>query len=49
MLSCSVSSIMWSHSGFNLGPPDYESGATPQLSYETDSIFNDGMLFILLQ
>ena len=26
---------MWSHQGLNLGPPDYESGATNQLSYGT--------------
>ena len=26
---------MWSHQGLNLGPPDYESGATNQLSYRT--------------
>ena len=25
----------WSHQGLNLGPPDYESGATNQLSYRT--------------
>ena len=24
---------MWSHLGLNQGPPDYESGATNQLSY----------------
>ena len=26
---------LWSHQGLNLGPPDYESGATNQLSYRT--------------
>ena len=25
----------WSHLGLNQGPPDYESGATNQLSYRT--------------
>ena len=24
---------MWAHLGLNQGPPDYESGATNQLSY----------------
>ena len=28
----------WSHQGLNLGPPDYESGATNQLSYRTNII-----------
>ena len=27
--------VSWSHQGLNLGPPDYESGATNQLSYRT--------------
>ena len=27
--------FMWSHLGLNQGPPDYESGATNQLSYRT--------------
>ena len=27
--------FLWSHLGLNQGPPDYESGATNQLSYET--------------
>ena len=27
--------LLWSHQGLNLGPPDYESGATNQLSYRT--------------
>ena len=27
--------VLWSHQGLNLGPPDYESGATNQLSYRT--------------
>ena len=27
--------FLWSHQGLNLGPPDYESGATNQLSYRT--------------
>ncbi len=31
----SVSAFPWSHQGLNLGPPDYESGATNQLSYRT--------------
>ena len=26
---------LWSHLGLNQGPPDYESGATNQLSYRT--------------
>ena len=26
---------VWSHLGLNQGPPDYESGATNQLSYGT--------------
>ena len=30
-----LSSCMWSHLGLNQGPPDYESGATNQLSYRT--------------
>ena len=30
-----ASFLVWSHKGLNLGPPDYESGATNQLSYET--------------
>ena len=29
---------MWSHLGLNQGPPDYESGATNQLSYRTPRI-----------
>ena len=28
-------SFLWSHLGLNQGPPDYESGATNQLSYRT--------------
>ena len=28
--------FLWSHQGLNLGPPDYESGATNQLSYRTN-------------
>ena len=31
----SVEERLWSHQGLNLGPPDYESGATNQLSYRT--------------
>ena len=31
----SESDFLWSHQGLNLGPPDYESGATNQLSYRT--------------
>ena len=27
---------LWSHLGLNQGPPDYESGATNQLSYRTN-------------
>ena len=27
--------LLWSHLGLNQGPPDYESGATNQLSYGT--------------
>ena len=27
--------FLWSHLGLNQGPPDYESGATNQLSYRT--------------
>ena len=30
-----ASFLVWSHKDLNLGPPDYESGATNQLSYET--------------
>ena len=29
---------MWSHLGSNQGPPDYESGATNQLSYRTENV-----------
>ena len=29
--------FLWSHLGLNQGPPDYESGATNQLSYRTPS------------
>ena len=32
-------SFLWSHLGLNQGPPDYESGATNQLSYRTSSEF----------
>ena len=28
-----VSAFLWSQQGLNLWPPDYESGATNQLSY----------------
>ena len=28
--------VLWSHLGLNQGPPDYESGATNQLSYRTN-------------
>ena len=31
--------LLWSHLGLNQGPPDYESGATNQLSYRTSSEF----------
>ena len=30
--------LLWSHLGLNQGPPDYESGATNQLSYGTRSL-----------
>ena len=30
--------LLWSHQGLNLGPPDYESGATNQLSYRTKDL-----------
>ena len=30
---------VWSHLGLNQGPPDYESGATNQLSYGTQPVF----------
>ena len=30
---------VWSHLGLNQGPPDYESGATNQLSYGTPKSF----------
>lgn len=30
-----MQSLSWSHLGLNQGPPDYESGATNQLSYRT--------------
>ena len=33
---CETSLILWSHLGLNQGPPDYESGATNQLSYRTN-------------
>ena len=29
--------LLWSRLGLNQGPPDYESGATNQLSYGTSS------------
>ena len=29
---------LWSHLGLNQGPPDYESGATNQLSYRTPNL-----------
>ena len=32
------SDFLWSHLGLNQGPPDYESGATNQLSYRTPAI-----------
>ncbi len=31
--------LSWSHLGLNQGPPDYESGATNQLSYRTLSVY----------
>ena len=34
--------LLWSHQGLNLGPPDYESGATNQLSYRTNILFAFG-------
>ena len=34
--------LLWSHQGLNLGPPDYESGATNQLSYRTIILFAFG-------
>ena len=37
-----MSSLLWSHQGLNLGPPDYESGATNQLSYRTSILFAFG-------
>ena len=33
-----ASAFLWSHQGLNLGPPDYESGATNQLSYRTNNL-----------
>ena len=30
--------FLWSHLGLNQGPPDYESGATNQLSYRTPNL-----------
>ena len=30
--------FLWSHLGLNQGPPDYESGATNQLSYRTATL-----------
>lgn len=30
---CCMPFALWIHQGLNLGPPDYESGATNQLSY----------------
>ena len=44
-----ASFLVWSHKGLNLGPPDYESGATNQLSYETNiCIMNSFCLNIVL-
>ena len=44
-----ASFLVWSHKGLNLGPPDYESGATNQLSYETNiCIINSSCLSIVL-
>ena len=31
-----ASFLVWSHKVLNIGPPDYESGATNQLSYGTN-------------
>ena len=30
-----MAALLWFHLGLNQGPPDYESGATDQLSYGT--------------
>ena len=35
---------LWSHQDLNLGPPDYESGATNQLSYRTKVALNNPVL-----
>ena len=40
---------MWSHQGLNLGPPDYESGATNQLSYRTNILSAFGNFFVGLR
>ena len=39
----------WSHQGLNLGPPDYESGATNQLSYRTNILFAFGVFCVELR
>ena len=41
--------FVWSHQGLNLGPPDYESGATNQLSYRTNISFAFGDFFVGLR
>ena len=41
--------FLWSHQGLNLGPPDYESGATNQLSYRTNILFAFGNFFVELR
>ena len=39
-----ASAFLWSHQGLNLGPPDYESGATNQLSYRTNNLLWFGVV-----
>ena len=39
------SSFGWAHLGLNQGPPDYESGATNQLSYRPEILLFSGFDF----
>ena len=39
--------LLWSHLGLNQGPPDYESGATNQLSYGTSRASANIFYFIV--
>ena len=47
--TCTLQMPLWSHQGLNLGPPDYESGATNQLSYRTNILFAFGNFFVGLR